>query len=236
MRKMITLTDELAVIPFLRHLGLDTLNLLAANAEVLTLKRGESFYQAGGKTEHLYLLIEGRVKLCTYAKDGREMLKDVVTPGEMFGEGLLMEEKLRTEVSESLDRKTRAIMLNAETFRHVMERDFSLALQVESLIFERIRRIESRIEALTFKNSKARILAFLEQTARLRCNPLTEECLLSPFLTHQDIARLTDTSRQTVTVVLNELRKGDLIQLRRKGIYIPSHSRLLGRLETQLSA
>jgi CRP-like cAMP-binding protein len=236
MRKMTTLADELAVIPFLRHLSPETLNLLAADAEVVSLKRGEAFYQVGGKTDHLLILIEGRVKLCTNAKDGRELLKDVVTPGEMFGEGLLMEEKLRTEVAEALDRKTRAIVVKAQTFRHVMERDFSLTLQVETLIFERIRRIETRIEALTFKNSKARILAFLEQTARLRCNPLTEECLLSPFLTHQDIARLTDTSRQTVTVVLNELRKGDLIQLRRKGIYIPSHSRLMGRLETQLSA
>ncbi|MFT5763438.1 MAG: CRP/FNR family cyclic AMP-dependent transcriptional regulator, partial [Saprospiraceae bacterium] len=84
----------------------------------------------------------------------------------------------------------------------------------------------NRLESLIFKDARTRIIEFLKDSAEKRGRRVGYEMLLKHSLTQQDIANLTGTSRQTVTSVLNELRKSDLIYFNRRSILIRDMAKL----------
>ena len=101
-----------------------------------------------------------------------------------------------------------------------MRSNHLLSVKILNLIGERLRRAENRLEALIFKDARTRIVDFLKDTASRRGRRVGYETLVKHSMTQQDIANLTGTSRQTVTSVLNELRKSNLIYFNRKSILI----------------
>ena len=80
--------------------------------------------------------------------------------------------------------------------------------------------VERKMESLIFKDARTRIIDLIVQMAEKHGSKVGDEVLLVHDLTHQDIANLTATSRQTVTVTLNDLRDKNLIYMERKKILI----------------
>ena len=94
------------------------------------------------------------------------------------------------------------------------------------MIGDRLRRVEDRLESLIFKDARTRIIDFIKDSASKRGRQVGFETLIKHSLTQQDIANLTGTSRQTVTSVLNELKKLNLIYFTRKSILVRDLAKL----------
>jgi len=90
----------------------------------------------------------------------------------------------------------------------------------------RVSEMEDRLESLVFKDSKTRILDFLIKSIEKKGQRIGYEWVLRNFITHQDIASLTSTSRQSVTMILNELRHDNIIQFDRKRLLVRDFDRL----------
>ena len=99
-------------------------------------------------------------------------------------------------------------------------------MKVMQIVGNRLMKAETRLEALIFKDARARIIDFLKDSVIRRGRKVGYEMLLKHCLTQQDIANITGTSRQTVTSVLNELRKENLIYFNRRTILIRDMERL----------
>ena len=84
----------------------------------------------------------------------------------------------------------------------------------------RLSRAEERLSSLVLKDARERIIDFLVETAGREGRKVGYETLVKHQLTQQEIANLTGTSRQTVTSVLNDLRKANLIYFNRNSILI----------------
>jgi CRP/FNR family transcriptional regulator, cyclic AMP receptor protein len=95
-----------------------------------------------------------------------------------------------------------------------------------TLFGNRLMRAESKLESLIFKDARTRIVEFIKDSVSKTGRKVGLEMLLKHSLTHQDIANITCTSRQTVTLVLNELRKSDLIYFNRGKILVRDMTRL----------
>jgi CRP/FNR family transcriptional regulator, cyclic AMP receptor protein len=80
--------------------------------------------------------------------------------------------------------------------------------------------MEQRLESLVFKDSRTRIIEFLKQLGEKKGQRVGYETLVRKFMTHQEIANLTATSRQTVTTVLNELRNKNVLTFNRRRLLI----------------
>ncbi|MEM8907199.1 MAG: Crp/Fnr family transcriptional regulator, partial [Bacteroidota bacterium] len=159
-------------------------------------------------------------KIGTHFNDGREVIKSILHPSAMFGElGLVGEEK-RQDFAQALNEEVELYALRVSEFKQLMERNHRLCLNVINLLGGRLRKAENRLEALIFKDARTRIIDFLKESVKSRGLRVGYEMLLRHSLTQQDIANLTGTSRQTVTSVLNDLRKSDLIYFNRKSILI----------------
>lgn len=106
-------------------------------------------------------------------------------------------------------------------------RDHSgLNLFLMKIMGSRVLEMEQRLESLIFKDSRTRIIEFVHQLGEKKGQRVGFDTLVRKFLTHQEIANLTATSRQTVTTVLNELRNDNLLTFDRNRLLIRDMEKL----------
>ena len=192
-------------------------------------------YHPGDPSEVMFILKEGRVKVGNYSDDGREVIKSIVRPGELFGEMGLAGEQKRNEFAITMKEECSFYMIYVADLRKVMQANPELSLRLIDRIGSRIRRTESRLESIIFKDSRTRVVEFIKEMADNVGRVFGDEVLLEHFLTHQDIANLTGTSRQFVTSVLNELKRDKIINFDRNTILVSDTKGLAALTSTGLA-
>lgn len=177
-------------------------------------------YFSQDPSDHVYLIKSGRIKIGSYSDDGKEIIKAILQPGEIFGELALVGEETRGDFAQAIDKDVEICPLTVFDMSELMKRNQQLSLQITQLIGFRLLKAERKIESLVFKDSRTRIIEYLYELGKDRGEKVGFEMLVKNFFTHQDIANLTATSRQTVTTVLNDLRDKNLINFDRKRLLI----------------
>ncbi|OAV44531.1 Crp/Fnr family transcriptional regulator [Lewinella sp. 4G2] len=177
-------------------------------------------YQPGETSEHLYLLQKGAIKISTHNNEGKEVIKQLIHPEAIFGELALVGENTRNETAQSLKEEVHYYTIRVADFQRILARNTTLNQQLLTLFGQRMIAAETKLENLIFKDARSRIVSFLHEVVTKRGRRVGYEMLLKHSLTHQDIANITCTSRQTVTLVLNELRKENLIYFNRGRILV----------------
>lgn len=213
-------------IPFLGNLPHPDLSELAVQSQAEHIQRNAPIYHKGDASSHLFLLLRGAVKVCSFSEDGREIIKEMLSPVTLFGDLGLVGEKERQENAFSMQEDVQILRIPNETFRKLMRKYPALSMDIVDWLGSRLRRTEARLEALMFKDARERIIDFLKDSAEHQGKKIGFELLIKHSMTQQDIANYTGTSRQTVTSVLNELRKSNLIYFNRRSILIRDLERL----------
>lgn len=188
--------------------------------EAHELSRYSTIYQPGDVSDTIYLLARGTIKVSTHNDDGKEVIKRLIHPEAIFGERALVGESSRSETAQSLKGDVLFYTIKVADFQHIMLGNPALSQAVLQLFGRRLINAEDRLENLIFKDARGRIIDFLYEVVNERGRRVGFETLLKHSLTHQDIANITCTSRQTVTLVLNELRKDNLIYFNRGRILV----------------
>ena len=183
-------------------------------------KKDDYIYFQDQSSENIYMVSSGRVKIGTYGNDGKEIVKAILTRGEVFGELALAGEEKRQDFAQSMDNNTRVCSMTINDLQHLMLDNQELSLKILKIVGFRLRKMERKIESLVFKDARTRIVDFLKETAEEKGQKVGFEIMIKSHLTHKDIASLTGTSRQTVTTVMNELRERNLINFDRRRILI----------------
>ena len=185
-----------------------------------TADKNQFIYFPKEPSKILFFLKAGRIKIGSYSQDGKEVIKAILYPGEVFGEMGIVGEEQRKDFAVAMDSDTRMCTLHVDQFKKMMTENSDLSLEVTKNIGEKLRNIERRLESLIFKDARERIIDFMKEMAEKYGKKIGVEVLVKHDLTHQDIANLTATSRQTVTTVLNDLKEKDLIYMERKRFLI----------------
>lgn len=152
----------------------------------------------------IYFLKEGKVKISRVSEDGRTTTLQLIGPGEIFGETSILGQRIHENVAEAVENSI-ICTISKEMFQDMLNRNPKLNLKINKFIGFRLRRIEAHVEDLVFKDARERIIAFLSRYVQTFGKKLIDGWMIRPFLTHQEIADLTATSRQTVTTILNEM-------------------------------
>lgn len=192
-----------------------------------TKSKGTHIYFPNEPSKVIFFLKNGRVKIGSYSNDGKEIIKAIMHPGDMFGEMGLVGQEKRKDFAIAMDDDVRVCTMNSEEILEMMRSNADLSLKITATIGNRLAKVERKFESLIFKDARTRILDLIKEMATDRGRVLAGgEILLEHSLTHQDIASLTATSRQTVTTVLNELKEKELINFDRKTILIHEMDKL----------
>ena len=184
------------------------------------IKKNEFIYFPNDASDTIYFIHQGKVKIGSYSEDGKEILKAVLTPGELFGEMALIGEEKRNDFAQAIENDTQLCPLSLSEMESILLDSKELSIKLTKIIGLRLRKIERRLESLVFKDARTRIVDFIKEMGEERGQKVGFETLIRNPLTHQDMANLTGTSRQTVTTVLNELKEKNVINFDRRRILV----------------
>lgn len=218
--------EFLSQFPLFDVLSKEELMYLDKFTETKTYKKYDHVFLEDEPSDTIFFLTKGVIKLGSHSNDGREVIKNILHPHAMFGELGLVGEERRQGFAEVMNEPAECLLLKVADFRKLMDKNHQLCFNVINLVGGKLRKAESRLESLIFKDARARIIDFLKDSVETRGRKVGFEMLLKHSLTQQDIANITGTSRQTVTSVLNDLRKSDLIYFNRRSILIRDMQKL----------
>lgn len=182
-------------------------------------KKGEYIYMPDEHADKMYLISEGRVKIGHYGETGKEITKAIITKGEVFGELAIIGQDVRRDFAYTLD-KTNVCIISVDEMKSLMKDHSNLSIFFLNIIGSRKLEIEKRLESLVFRDSRSRIIEFLIYLNEKSGERIGYEYVVRKFITHQEIANMTATSRQTVTTILNELRNKNFITFDRRRLLI----------------
>lgn len=181
--------------------------------------KGDYIFLPEEHSDKIYFITEGRVKIGSYSDSGKEITKAILNNGEVFGELALIGEARRRDFAMAME-ETHVCILGVEDIKGLMRDHNGFSLFFMKIMGSRVLEMENRLESLVFKDSRTRIIEFLRELAEKRGQRVGYEMLVRKFLTHQEIANLTATSRQTVTTVLNDLRNRNILTFNRRRMLI----------------
>lgn len=203
----------------------DHLTRLEQRARIRHYPRKAVVYLPADAADSVFLLGEGRIKLCSPTLDGKEAILAFIEAGEVFGELSLVGETARDEFAEAVMPSTVILIPRAE-IEGLMAESPQLALGVTKLIGWRRRRIERRLKGLLFQSNRERVIHLLLDLAEQYGERTADGVLLAVKLSHQDLASTIGATRETVTVVLGELQLEGLIKVARQRLLVRDLPRL----------
>ena len=185
-------------------------------------KKKDYIYFEADSANKVYLIEKGKVKIGYYSEEGDEIVKAILTRGELFGEKAILGESKRDEFAQSVDNSTSICPIGVETMHDLMRNNQSFSFKVYKFIGFKLKKLERRLQLLLFKDTKTRLLEFLEELCMdygYDCEKTGDKVIIHPY-TQKDIACLIGTSRPTLNILLNELREDNILDFNRKEIRI----------------
>jgi CRP/FNR family transcriptional regulator len=183
--------------------------------------RHDLIFTPNDRGDKVFLLKKGRVKVFKLSDGGRELTLAILEPGEIFGEDALMDIERRSAFAEALD-DAYICVIKREDFEEILKNKPDLALQFTKLVGERLKDVQARMEELTFRSVPARLASVLLRLADEHSLPTDRGPKIDLKLTHQELANLIGSTRETTTSALNRFRKGGLIDVEKRQIIILS--------------
>lgn len=187
---------------------------------VLTnVPRGRVFYRPEDPGERLFLLQEGRVQLYRISPEGKKLVIATLGPGALFGEMALLGQQMHNAFAEAIE-DCSIMMLNRADLERLILNVPAIGRRILALTHKRLSDAEARLEDIAFKGIPARLASLLLRLAA------EQDGRTITGLTHQDLAEMIGTYRETATQVLNDLKNDGLIEIGRKRITILDRERL----------
>ncbi len=201
----------LSAMDVFRDLSPDDLHWLAETTTMVTTPRGRVIFAPGQTSEALFLLKRGRVQLYRGSPDGKKLVTAVLEPETFFGEMALAGQHMSDTFAEALE-DAMLCVLSRRDLEQLVQRQPLVGLRLLEAVSGRLRDAEAMLEDIAFKSVAARLAGILVRLARERGSDELQG------LTHQDLADMVGTYRETATATLDQFKGRGLVELGRKQI------------------
>lgn len=191
-----------------------------------TAKKGEVIYFSSSDLPRIYLLKKGNIKIVSVDEEGNETIKEILQKGDLFGELSLENDGDVNEYAKVLTDEVSICSFLLSDFEDLLVRNPSLALSYTKFVGLKMKRFKNNYSNLVSKDAKTRLISFIKDWAEREGIQEGKKYTISNYLTQTDIAQIICTSRQTATLLLNELEEKNLIYYNRKEITIEDISKL----------
>ena len=197
-------TEGLQAIPLFANLDETDLSDIAGLLIERKFPRDAVIFEEGTLGDYMYLIREGQVKVTKMSEDGREKILEMFGPGDFFGDMSLFDREPRS-ASIKTTKACVLMALSRHDFLELLRRNPDVSMQVIQELSRRLRDADEQIRSLLFERVEGRTRQLLVRMAR---EPVADRPgrLGTPAVTHQQLADLVGTSRETVTRVIKELK------------------------------
>lgn len=207
-------------VPIFGGCDLPSLRKMASVTTEKTYGKKNIVFHEGDYGDTLYIIKAGRIKIAKVTIDGREKTLTVLQTGDFFGEMAIFDDMPRSATAEAIDAEVKLLALSKADFERAINETPSIALRIMRDLTRRIRQVNQQVEDLAFKDVHGRVastLYLLMKTEGVRQNGKSSVLLR---MTHQDLANMVGSSRETVTRALNRLQDEGVISISHQQIAI----------------
>ena len=176
-------------------------------------KRGESIVEQGAKSNTLFIILTGRVRVVTTDKRGREVILATLHPGDYIGEMSLIDNEPHS-ASVRAEVQTDMLTLARAEFARCLPENSSMSYAIMKGLVQRLRQADRKIESLALMDVYGRVArSLLEFAVPDREGLLT----IRERISRQDIAKMVGASREMVSRVMKDLEERGFIETRSDG-------------------
>ncbi|MBX2900526.1 MAG: Crp/Fnr family transcriptional regulator [Cyclobacteriaceae bacterium] len=186
----------------------------------LNYKKNDYIYFESQDADSIFFVAKGRVKIFYRTPHKEEVVKSILSSGEIFGELALAEEKTRSDFAQAMDNDTLICVWKLADLKNLLLEDKELSFKVVKLMGLKLFKMQRKVDLLIFKDTRTRVVEFLKDAAEWKGKKVGAEMLIMTPLTHGDIAKLIGLSRQSVSTILNDLKAENQIYFDRRRILI----------------
>jgi CRP/FNR family transcriptional regulator, cyclic AMP receptor protein len=202
---------------------------LARSTTMFTTEKGKVFYFPEEAGEVVFLLKKGKVQLYRLSSEGRKLAIATLGQGAIFGEMSLIGQGMYNTFAEAMEDCLICIMSRQEMAQLLIKKP-QIALRILDVMGRRLQQAETQLEEVAFKKVPERLALLLlrlvgvgpgeneassGEAGTTQANPL-----IITGLTHQDLAEMVATHRDTVSFTLNEFKARGFVDLAPKHITV----------------
>lgn len=198
----------------------ETLEAALSSAISRAVEEDAYFFFQGDLATHVYLLVEGRVKLLQVTPAGQQVIMRMLTPGETFAGIALLKPKAGYPVSAQAVENSTALAWEAPVLRSLAEQDPAVALNTAQVVTGYMTEVQDRYRELATEKVERRVARTLLRLASQSGRKVEEGVLIDIPLTRQDIAQMTGTTLFTVSRTLSEWERQGLLRIGRERVVI----------------
>ena len=223
-------TDQDAVrqAPLFTALDDDAAASLRASMDSVKIAKGSVLFAEGDEGDHLYVIVEGKLKLGTSSGDGRENLLSILGPGEMFGELSLFDPGPRTSTATAVT-DAKLLSLGQEKLIPWLATNPNVSLHLLARLAQRLRRTNEAVGDLVFSDGPGRVAKALIDLGERFGKQSDEGLFVHHDLTQEELAQLVGASRETVNKALADFAGRGWLKLDGRAVLIIDLERLTKR-------
>jgi len=212
-------TDALRSIPLFSTLEENVLEEIAGLLIDRKFPKDAIIFEEGSLGDYMYLIQEGQVKVTKMSEDGREKILEILSAGDFVGEMSLLDREPRS-ASVKTTRACLLLALSRQDFLGLLRENPEISMEMICELTRRIRETDEQIRGLLFERVEGRTRRILRRMAKdpIAGNP---ERMATPTITHQQLADLVGTSRETITRVVKELKDAGWLAQEGKRYLVP---------------
>ncbi|WP_231956067.1 Crp/Fnr family transcriptional regulator [Aneurinibacillus soli] len=215
----------LCYFPFFEELEEADLREISSMFITRTYEKGRTVFLEGEKGDELYMIKSGVINIYRI-DEAREIILAIFGDGDFFGEMAVLEnEQVRSASAKTME-KSVLYALKRQDFMSLLNRNPNISMKILKTTLDRLRKANELITNLTILDARTRVIRMLLRLAGQHGTQRKDGILINLKLTHQQMADMTGTVRETVTKILLELQDEKLIHIEKKKIMIGSIEKL----------
>ena len=211
--------EQTAASGFASLLSAQELADLRTRGKPRRFRRGAALFSEGDRSDHVALILGGRVKVFSPTDDGREIVLAIREQGDLLGDLSAIDGQPRSATATALE-EVDAVVVTAEEFRRFLERHPRVAIRMLETLTERLRDADRKRVEFTAFDSVGRVARRLVELADRFGERDESGVRIALSLSQEELAGWTGASREAVSKALQTLRSRGWIETRRRGITI----------------
>ena len=189
---------------------------------MVTTPKGRVFYSPHDANEVLFLLKKGTVEVYRINAEGKKLVTARLQAGSVFGKMGILGQRMDEAYAEATSECLICVMSRSDV-EQILLKDPRIAVRLAQSLGNRLAEAEARLEDMAFKSVPGRVASLL---LRLADDTDWRGRKIVKGLTHQQIAEIIGSYRETVTLTLNEFRANGHVDTGRRKIILLDETRL----------
>jgi CRP-like cAMP-binding protein len=204
--------EYLKQIPLFSGLSEEEIGEIGSYIERKSFRKRESIFSEGDQSNWFYILVDGKVKITKLSHDGKEIIIELISPGDLFG-GFAVLKGFPYPANAVAMEDCDAVRISRHNLMGIIERFPHFMYDITANLGERVREFSDTLKSIALERVESRIAALLIKLAEKTGEKTAAGAIeITMRLTKQDIAEMVGTTVETSIRVMSRFRKSGFLK------------------------